>query len=367
MIEMLAFVLSVSLSPESVFDSHRADIDDRNVRIEVEREEVPRPPQTQDSGAGGAEDHERQNVRTEISGSPSEAAPEDTSFEVDARPNAELEEPGDYEPPAPAAPELGESEPGAQDSEVPEVETGFDFAGTVFGESAGSALFRGLDGGGAPVSVPAPAGTPVTEENVAAYVRDAVQVSEGFAELGMEPASVEFEPDLLGFGYVDRHTNIYAEVDQQTVTQEVLGEQVEIRATPTEFHWDYGDGATAATSESGGPLPEVGPGGEPVNLTDTETVTSHVYTETGRFPVTVTTEFVAEFRLEGEDWTEIEGTAVLESSPGEADIWRASSRHVSGECEHQDQWGCDGPVELEDGDELPEIFRNDRQPPHTEP
>ncbi|MDR8018862.1 hypothetical protein RIL96_04700 [Nesterenkonia sp. LY-0111] len=195
---------------------------------------------------------------------------------------------------------------------------------------------------------------------MAAYVRDAVQVSEGFAELGMEPASVEFEPDLLGFGYVDRHTNIYAEVDQQTVTQEVLGEQVEIRATPTEFHWDYGDGATAATSESGGPLPEVGPGGEPVNLTDTETVTSHVYTETGRFPVTVTTEFVAEFRLEGEDWTEIEGTAVLESSPGEADIWRASSRHVSGECEHQDQWGCDGPVELEDGDEPPEILRDDR-------
>ncbi|MDR8019281.1 hypothetical protein [Nesterenkonia aerolata] len=215
-----------------------------------------------------------------------------------------------------------------------------------------------------PAQQPAPEAQQVTEEDIA------VEITTGFAELGIEPATVEFQPDLLGFGYVDRDTNIYAEVDQQTVTEEVLGEDLEIRATPVEYRWDYGDGATATTTEPGGPLPEVTSAGEPVNPTDTETATSHVYTETGRFTVTVETVFTAEFRFqddEDEDWIEIEGTAVLESSPGEADIWRASSRHVSGECEHQDQWGCDGPVELEDGDELPEIFRNDRQPPHTEP
>ncbi|WP_261623299.1 hypothetical protein [Nesterenkonia marinintestina] len=143
------------------------------------------------------------------------------------------------------------------------------------------------------------------------------------------------------------------------MTDEILGEEVEIRATPIEYRWDYGDGASRTTSDSGGPLPETTPEGEPVNPTDAETETSHVYTDTGRYPVTVETVFSAEFRLEDEDWVQIDGTASLESSPGEADIWRASTRHVSGECDHMDEWGCDGPVELEDGDEPPEIFRDD--------
>ncbi|MFD5822492.1 hypothetical protein [Nesterenkonia xinjiangensis] len=179
-----------------------------------------------------------------------------------------------------------------------------------------------------------------------------------FLDLPFEPAGVSFEPDLVGFGYLNRHVNIFAEVETQVISQEMLGYDVDIRALPSQFHWDYGDGTTRTTSDPGEPLPEFDSAGFEVNRTDTETITSHAYSETGRFPVTVDTVFLGEYRIDGGPWIAIPGSATLTSEPGEADIWRISSRNVSGPCEDLGSWGCNGPIELDEGDSPPKIFED---------
>lgn len=177
-----------------------------------------------------------------------------------------------------------------------------------------------------------------------------------FLELPFEPAVVSFEQDLLGFGYLNRHVNVFADVDTQVISEQMLGYDVDIRALPAQFHWDYGDGTTRSTADPGAALPEYDSAGFEVSKIDTETATSHAYAETGRFPVTVETVFLGEYRIDGGAWIAIPGSATLVSEPGEADIWRTSTRNVSGPCEDTQSWGCSGPVELEEGDSPPEIF-----------
>ncbi len=180
-----------------------------------------------------------------------------------------------------------------------------------------------------------------------------------FTDLTLEPAVVKFEPDLLGFGYEGRDTNMYADVDTQTVSQELLGETVELRAAPQEFHWDYGDGATRTTYEPGEPLPDYDGTGQKIVKTDFETVTSHVYEETGIYPVTVETVYTGQFRVGDGGWRDIPGTVAVESSPGEADIWTQNSRWVSGACESTEQWGCNGPIEFDPAtDRPPKIYQD---------
>lgn len=179
-----------------------------------------------------------------------------------------------------------------------------------------------------------------------------------FAELPIEASTIGFEPDFQGFGFLDSHTNVFAESETQVLTEAMLGYQVDIRAIPIEFHFDYGDGTTVTSFDPGSALPDYDSAGYAVDKTDTATATSHVYTASGTFEVTIGTTFIGEYRVDGGEWIGIPGEAVISSSPGNADIWQMSSRSVGGECETQDAWGCNGPVELEPGDEPPAIFED---------
>lgn len=172
-----------------------------------------------------------------------------------------------------------------------------------------------------------------------------------FAELAIDPGNVAFDEQLLGFGYIHQHTNIFADVAGQTITENLLGFDVEIRATPAEYHFDYGDGTTLTTTNPGGPATEPS--------TNSDTATSHAYTETGRYPVTVTTTFIGEYRLLGGPWNALSETLSLESSPGEADIWRTDHQLVSEDCPATNRYGCNGPFLIEDGDSAPEIFQSE--------
>jgi len=180
-------------------------------------------------------------------------------------------------------------------------------------------------------------------------------VEEAFVTLPISGGSVEFEPDLLGFGYKGRHTHIFAETETQTLNETLLGIPVEIRVHPQTFNWDYGDGSTRTTYDPGEPLPNNWQG-DAVVKTNQETPTSHVYSETGRYPVSLTTTFVGEYRVGGGPWIVIPGSVDVQASPGEADIWRVAARNVSGSCRNTADWGCDGPVTLEPGDTPPKIF-----------
>ncbi|WP_369699582.1 hypothetical protein [Nesterenkonia sp. Act20] len=181
-------------------------------------------------------------------------------------------------------------------------------------------------------------------------------VEEAFATLPISGGTVQFEPDLLGFGYKDRHTHMFADVDTQTLNETLLGIPVEIRVHPQTFNWNYGDGTSGVTYDPGEPMPDNW-GGETVVKTNQETPTSHVYTDTGRFPVALTITFVGEYRVGGGGpWIVIPGSVDVQASPGEADIWRVAARNVSGSCRDTSSWGCNGPVTLEPGDTPPKIF-----------
>ncbi|PRZ15585.1 hypothetical protein BCL67_10845 [Nesterenkonia sandarakina] len=181
------------------------------------------------------------------------------------------------------------------------------------------------------------------------------EVQRAFTTLPIAGGSVEFEPDLLGFGYRNRHTHMFADVGTQTLNQTLLGIPVEIRVNPQSFLWNYGDGTSRVTYDPGEPMPDSWQG-EAVVKTDQETPTSHVYSETGRFPVGLTTTFVGEYRVGGGPWIVIPGSVDVQASPGEADIWRVAARNVSGSCRNTVDWGCNGPVTLEPGDTPPKIF-----------
>ena len=181
------------------------------------------------------------------------------------------------------------------------------------------------------------------------------RVAEEFATLSIDGGSVAFEEDLLGFGFVNRHTNVFADVEDQTFERDMLGIDVEIRALPIDYHFDYGDGTTRTTADPGKPGAE-GAASSDAALTDLETPTSHVYQETGLYDVGITTTFNGEYRIAGGTWTPIADSTTVEASPGQADIWRTQARHVSGECEDHAQWGCNGPFTIEGDDRPPEVF-----------
>lgn len=181
------------------------------------------------------------------------------------------------------------------------------------------------------------------------------EVEQAFSSLPIDGGQVRFEPELQGFGYVNRHTNVFVDTQPQVFTATLLGIEVEVRAIPTQYQFDYGDGTVATFNDPGGPISGT-PSNNAETLADTETPTSHAYQETGVYSVDVSTTFGGEYRLPGGEWTAIEGTAQIAASPGQADIWQISHRHVAEGCEDPDHWGCSGPVELEPGDQPPEIF-----------
>ena len=182
------------------------------------------------------------------------------------------------------------------------------------------------------------------------------EVERTFASLPIDGGVVSFEPELQGFGYVNRHTNVFVDTESQTFTETLLGIEVEVRAIPVEHRFDYGDGTVRTLHEPGGPGAQLGTTEDTETLADMETPTSHVYQETGVYPVGVTSTFIGEYRLPGGTWTPVAGSAEVPASPGEADIWRIDHRHVADECFETGHWGCSGPVELGPGDQPPAVF-----------
>ena len=239
-------------------------------------------------------------------------------------------------------------------------------SGGLIGCETGVTLVTG--GGAAPNSICAEDIPPqVTEEALEAALETGPtwedvlaqipgEVEQAFSSLPINGGSVSFEEELRGFGYINRHTNVFVSVESQEFTETLLGIPVEIRVIPSEYQFDYGDGTVRTTHSPGAPAAESGSFQDPRSLVDVETSTSHVYTQTGIFPVAVTTTFIGEYRLPGGAWTPISGTAAVPASPGEADIWKLDHRQVSGECRDTSYWGCNGPVEIGPGDRPPEIF-----------
>ncbi len=114
---------------------------------------------------------------------------------------------------------------------------------------------------------------------------------------GLVAPAVAFIQPASGKALVQMPLIVYAQSAAQAWTPDVLGQTVAVRATPTSYTWDFGDGNDpVTTTDPGAPYPD-------------ETV-SHVYTTTGDVNVTLITSYTGEFSVDGgATWQPIPGTA----------------------------------------------------------
>ena len=95
---------------------------------------------------------------------------------------------------------------------------------------------------------------------------------------------------------------VHTDPTPQDLTTTVLGTTVRVRATPSSFTWDFGDGAAPlSTTDPGAPYPH-------------HTLT-HTYDQVGTFPVTLTTTWTGQYQLPGGPWLPVTGTATTTSTP----------------------------------------------------
>jgi len=147
-----------------------------------------------------------------------------------------------------------------------------------------------------------------------------------FAELPVEPAVASAGPEA-GWLPVGMVNVLYAESEIQTLETELLGTPVAVRAIPTSYHWDLGDGNTITTSKSGKPFPS-----EEVSAT---------YAHEGWYDITLTTTFAGQFSVDGGEWQDIDGTIEVESEPIPLYSKSLESRLVNGDVpvdEDEDPW-----------------------------
>lgn len=156
---------------------------------------------------------------------------------------------------------------------------------------------------------------------------------EDFQQLDITPSTIE--TDSGGFGLRNAHTNFYATAEPQTLSVEMLGQQVAIQAVPVQWTWNYGDG-TAARSLSQ-------PGGAQTEFNQ-ELDTTHVYEDTGQYPVSLTTAYRGQYSVNDGPWLPIPGTAQVPSTPVTADIWRSKTKNVAENCaQNPGGWACGDP------------------------
>ncbi len=109
---------------------------------------------------------------------------------------------------------------------------------------------------------------------------------------------------------VNFETNFYTP-DKQSIDQTVIvaNRRVEIRATPTTYTFDFGDGEVTTTASPGRPHP---------NLDVT-----HVYEQLGKVSVRLDTTYGGEYRIGNGDWVAIPETLTVAGEPQDLEILEA--------------------------------------------
>ncbi|GAA2005262.1 PKD domain-containing protein [Brevibacterium samyangense] len=134
------------------------------------------------------------------------------------------------------------------------------------------------------------------------------------------PAS-DFHAVPASWAVTNRETGFYADGNTRYIDLELLGFPVQVRATPIRYEWDFGDGTTYSTTNTGG-TPET---------VDEATIT-HSYTEPGPVTVRLTTVYSGMFSIAGGNWIIIEGTASVESEPLPLEVFRFHKYLVDENC-----------------------------------
>jgi len=130
-------------------------------------------------------------------------------------------------------------------------------------------------------------------------------------------------------------TNTYVTTSQHTVNGVLLGRPIEVRFTPVDFEWAFGDGSRAQGATPGSSWASQG-------VTEfSHTPTSHIYTELGSYAPQVTVGFQVEYRWAGLGWITVSGRASKLASAGLVTVVPAHTVLVTGPCQlGADSIGC---------------------------
>src|SRR5690625_2867092 len=143
---------------------------------------------------------------------------------------------------------------------------------------------------------------PVSEANSTSAAEPVVitVTQRDFASMPVTPLEASAGPPD-GWLPVNMLNVLYADPEEQVLETELLDTPVAVRATPSSYHWDLGDGNTITTNNPGEPYPS--------------TEISATYTQEGWYDITLTTTFSGQFSVEGGPWQDIDGTIEVASEP----------------------------------------------------
>ncbi|MFD6139221.1 hypothetical protein [Promicromonospora sp. NPDC060271] len=159
----------------------------------------------------------------------------------------------------------------------------------------------------------------VEDESCLAERRQQVDIpaaaAKAFQEMQIAPSEVNVQPPD-GWTLVNVDTIVFTESQPRTMSTSVFGIPVEIRAVPSNYSWDFGDGSAAlVTSDPGAPYPA-------------HTI-AHAYAKTGEVVISLTTTWHGQFRLAGEPtWYDVAGEGTTVSSSGSLEVLEARARLV---------------------------------------
>ena len=131
-------------------------------------------------------------------------------------------------------------------------------------------------------------------------------------------------------------TNFFASAADQQFDITLMAQAVHVIAKPVQYSWTYGDGtALGPQTAAGGPLPQ--------DRWGEKTLTSHVYTQTGDFPVVLTTQFQGTYSVNGGPPLPIPGQGQFSAPPQTVSVWRSITRNYADTCLQNPQGqGCPG-------------------------
>ncbi len=137
-----------------------------------------------------------------------------------------------------------------------------------------------------------------------------ILTASAFSRLPLTPSALRLQP-ADGHGLVNADLIVYTDPGTQTLATIVLGTPVTVRATPTRYSWDFGDGTPPlVTTDPGAPYPH-------------HTI-ARPYTTPGTYQLTLTTTWSGTYQVDSSGpWLPVLGTAVTVSAPQTTQIAEA--------------------------------------------
>lgn len=135
-----------------------------------------------------------------------------------------------------------------------------------------------------------------------------------FRALPLAPSPVHVQPPH-GWTFVNIDTIVHTSDAPQYLRTTLLGYTVEVRATPVQFTWDFGDGTTVTTTDPGAPWPDH--------------AIAHAYRSEAIHTISLTTHWRGHYRLtDTTTWHPVTGTATTTSTSGPLTVHTARARLV---------------------------------------